>query len=168
SSGPYTSTTQGNSGGAWSAFQTVVNPQASTIVSDLASDDAGQVTLVYELIGFSTSQVFAVNGSISSNTWSSPAVLSGSDTSVGQVYFALARSGEALAIWLSSSGTPVIHAVIRITDMGTWSSPVTVSGPGSYIGPEAAAADSSGSAIVIYSGYDTASIHTEYATNYLP
>ena len=168
SSGAYVSTTQGNSGGAWSPFKTVVNPQNSTIVSDLASDDAGQVTLVYELISYPTSQALAVSGSISNNTWSSPVVLSGSDTSVGQVYFALAPSGTALAIWLSSSGTPVIHAVTRNTALGAWGSPITVSGPGSYIGPEAAAVDSAGNAIVIYSGYDTASVHTEYATNYLP
>ena len=106
SSGAYTSATQGNSGGAWSPFKTIAAPQGSTIISDLASDDAGQVTLVYEFIGFPTSQALAVSGSISNNTWSSPVVLSGSDTSVGQVYFALAPSGAALAIWLSSSGTP--------------------------------------------------------------
>ena len=168
SSGAYISTTQGNSGGAWSPFKTVVNPQGSTIISDLASDDAGQVTLVYELISYPSSQALAVSGTISNNTWSSPVVLSGSDTSVGQVYFALAPSGTALAVWLSSSGTPVIHAVTRNTALGTWGSPITVSGPGSYIGPEAVAVDSSGNAIVIYSGYDTASVHTEYATNYQP
>ena len=168
SSGVYVSTTQGNSGGAWSPFNTVVNPQGSTIISDLASDDAGQVTLVYELISYPTSQAFAVSGTISNNTWSAPVVLSGSDTSVGQVYFALAPNGTALAVWLSSSGTPVVHAVTRNTPLGTWSSPIAVSGPGSYIGPEAAAVDSAGNAIVIYSGYDTASVHTEYATNYLP
>ena len=168
SSGVYTSATQGNSGGAWSPFKTVVNPQGSTIISDLASDDAGQVTLVYESIVYPTSQVLAVSGSISNNTWSSPVVLSGADTSVGQVYFALAPSGAALAIWLSSSGTPAIHAVTRATATGTWSTPVSVSGPGTYIAPEAAAVESSGNAIVIYSGYDTASVHTEYATNYQP
>ena len=109
----YISANQGSSGGAWSPFKTVVNPPNSTIVSDLASDDAGQVTLVYELISYPTSQALAVSGTISNNTWSSPVVLSGSDTSVGQVYFALAPSGTALAVWLSSSGTPVIHAVIQ-------------------------------------------------------
>jgi len=168
SSGTYTSTTQGSSGGAWSPFNTIVNPQNSTIVTDLASDDAGQVMLVYESIAFPTSQALAVSGSISNNTWPSPVVLSGSDTNVGQVYFALAPSGAALTIWMSSSGTPVIHAITRATAMGTWSSPITVSGPGSSISPEAAAVDSSGNAIVIYSGYDAASVHTEYATNYQP
>lgn len=77
SSGAYISATQANSGGAWSPFTTAVNPQGSVIISDLASDDAGQVTLVYESIGFSSSQVLAVNSSISNNTWSSPVVLSG-------------------------------------------------------------------------------------------
>ena len=168
SSGAYVSATQGSSGGAWSALKTVINPQASTIVSDLASDDAGQVTLAYEVISYPTSQAFAVSGTISNNTWSAPVVLSGSDTSVGQVYFALAPNGTALAVWLSSSGTPAVHAAMRNTPLGAWSTPVTVSGPGSYIGPEAAAVDSAGNAIVIYSGYDTASVHTEYATNYLP
>ena len=168
SSGVYTSATQGNSGGAWSPFKTAVSPQGSTIISDLASDDAGQVTLVYESIVYPTSQVLAVNGSISNNTWSSPVVLSGADASVGQVYFALAPSGAALTIWLSSSGTPAIHAATRATATGTWSTPVGISGPGTYISPEAAAVESSGNAIVIYSGYDAASVHTEYATNYQP
>ena len=168
SSGAYVSTTQSNSGGAWSPFKTVVNPQGSTIVSDLASDDAGRVTFVYEFISYPTSQALAVSGSISNNTWSSPVVLSGSDASVGQVYFALAPSGTALAVWLSSSGTPVIHAATRSTATGPWGSPITVSGPGTSIGPEAAALDSSGNAIVIYSGYNAASVHTEYATNYQP
>ncbi len=164
----YISANQGSSGGAWSPFKTVVNPPNATIASDLASDDAGQVTLVYELISYPTSQALAVSGTISNNTWSSPVVLSGSDTSVGQVYFALAPNGVALAVWLSSSGTPEVHAVTRNTATGAWGSPITVSGPGSYIGPEAAAVDSAGNAIVIYSGYDAASVHTEYATNYQP
>jgi hypothetical protein len=168
SSGPFTSATQGNSGGAWTPFETVVNPQSSTIISDLASDDAGQVTLVYEVIGFSASQALAVSGSISNNTWASPVILSGSDTSVGQVYFAVAPSGAELAVWLSSSPTPEIHAVTRATATGAWDSPITVSGPGSYIAPEAAAVNSSGDAIVIYSGYDATGVHTEYATNHLP
>ncbi len=168
SSGAFASATEGNSGGAWSAFKTILNPEGLTITSDLASDDVGQVTLVYEFIGFSTSQAFAVSGSISNNTWSSPVVLSGSDTSVGQVYFRVASGGLALAVWLNSSATPVVRVAIRSTPTGTWSSPVTVSGPGTEIGPEAAAVNSSGEAVVIYSGYNAASVHTEYATTYQP
>jgi hypothetical protein len=167
-SGVYTSATQGNSGGAWSPFKTALSPQGSTIISDLDSDDVGQVTLVYESIVYPTSQALAINGSISNNAWSSPVVLSGADSSVGQVYFALAPSGAALATWLSSSGTPVIRAASRATATGAWSTPVGISGPGTYISPEAAAVESSGNAIVIYSGYDGASAHTEYATNYQP
>jgi hypothetical protein len=167
-SGAYTSATQGISGGAWSPFKTVVNPRGTSITTDLASDDAGQVTLVYELIGFSTSQALAVSGSISNNAWSPPVIVSGSDTSLGSVYFALAPSGMAMAVWVTGGATPQIHAVIRATATGSWGSPVTVSGPGSGIGPEAAAVSSSGSAVVIYSGYDAAGVHTEYATNYQP
>jgi hypothetical protein len=168
SSGTYVSSTQGNTGGAWSAFKTAVTPQGSIIISDLASDDAGQVTLVYESIAYPTSQALAVNASISSNTWSPPLILSGSDTSVGQVIFAVAPGGAALAIWLSSSGTPAVHVATRTTGTGSWSAPVSISGPGSSISPEAAAVESSGNAIAIYSGYDASSVRTEYATNYQP
>lgn len=168
SAGTYISSTQGNSGGAWSTFKTAVNPQGSVIISTLASDDAGQVTLVYESIAYPNSQVFAVNSLISNNSWSSPEVLSGSDTSVGQVFFAVAPNGAGLVIWLSSSGTPVIHAITRATATATWSAPASISEPGNEISPEAAAVESSGDAIVIYSGYDASDVHTEYATNYLP
>jgi hypothetical protein len=96
-------------------------------------------------------------------------VLSGSDTSVGQIYFVLAPSGAALAVWLSSSATPEIHAVVRAAAAGIWSNPVTVSVPGSSeIGPEAAAVNAAGDAIVVYSGYNAADVHTEYASNYTP
>jgi hypothetical protein len=132
----------------------------------LASDDAGQVTLLYEVIGFSTSQAYAVTGSIGNNTWSSPAVISGSDENIGSMFFALAPNGEALAIWVTATSTPQIHAVTRATATGAWSNPVTISGPGSEIAPEAAAVNSSGNAIVIYSGYDANSVHTEYVTNH--
>lgn len=167
-SGAYISTTQGISGGAWSPFKTVVDPQGRSITTDLASDNAGQVTLVYEFIGFSTSQALAVSGSISNNAWSSAMIVSGSDTSLGSVYFALAPSGMALVVWVTSGATPEIHAVIRPTATGSWGSPITVSGPGSGIAPEGAAVSSSGNAVVIYSGYDAGSVHTEYATNYQP
>jgi len=145
-----------------------VDPQGISITTDLASDTAGQVTLVYEFIGFSTSQAFAVSGSISNNTWSTPVIVSGSDTSLGSMYFALAPSGEALVVWVTGTATPQIHAVIRATATGSWGSPVTISGPGSELAPEAAAVSSSGNAIVIYSAYNAASVHTEYATNYQP
>jgi hypothetical protein len=169
SAGAYASATQGNSGGVWSAFVTIAAPQGIAITADLASDDAGQVTLIYEfIVGFSNSEAFAVNGSIANNTWSPPAVISGGDMNIGQIYFAVAPGGAALAIWLNSSGTPAVRAVIRATGSGTWSTPVTVSVPGNEIGPEAAAVSSSGSAIVVYSGYDANNVHTEYATNYLP
>ncbi|HEY6446223.1 MAG TPA: hypothetical protein VIY53_07185 [Acidobacteriaceae bacterium] len=168
SSGVYTSATQGNSGGAWSAFKAAVNPQGSVIIADLAGDDAGQVTLVYECITYPTSQALAVNGAIANNAWSSPVVLSGVDTSVGQVYFAQAPNGASLATWLSSSGTPAVHAVTRASATGTWSAPASISGPLSYISPEAAAVEPNGNGMVIYSGYNAASVHTEYAINYLP
>lgn len=169
SSGAFVSSTQGGSGGAWSPFHTAVALQTSVIVSGLASDNAGNVTIVYETLGFLTYQAMAIDGAITGNAWSPPVVLSGSDTTVGQIYFALAPNGAALAVWLSSSATPEVHAVLRPSTTGSWSNPATVSVPGSTeIGPEAAAVNTSGNAIVIYSGYNSAQVHTEYASNFTP
>ena len=168
-SGAYVSATQGDSGGAWSPFNVAVNPQSISIVSDLASDDAGDVTMVYEAIGFSVAEALAVSGTISANAWSPPVVLSTGDFSISEVHFALASSGAALAVWATNSATPVIQAVTRTTPMGAWTSPVTVSQPGSTeIDPEAAAVNAAGDAIVIYSGYNANDVHTEYASTYTP
>ncbi len=54
--------------------------------------------------------------------------------------FAVAPSGAALAVWLSSTATAHIHAVVRGNATDAWSRPVTVSQPGSTeFSPEAAA-----------------------------
>jgi hypothetical protein len=166
-SGAYVSATQGSSGGPWSSFNTVVDPQSITIVSDLASDMAGNVTMVYEAIGFSTSQALAVSGSIGGNTWLAPVALSAAKASVSQIYFAVAPSGAAVAVWVTIGENPQVRAAIRPTATGAWGSPATVSRPGtSEISPEAAAVNSSGHAIVIYSGYNAAQQHIEFAATY--
>lgn len=162
----YASTTQGTSGGDWSPFEPIVNPEASTITAALTSDDAGQVTLVYETISFSSSQAIVVNGSIGANKWSAPVNVSGPDSNVGQILFASSSGGAALAVWLNSSGTPEIRAITRANASANWSSPISVSGPGSEIGPEAAAVNSAGSAVLVYSGYDANDVHTEYAVSH--
>jgi hypothetical protein len=169
SSGAYGAATQGISGGAWSAFKTIIaSPQGFVMITDLAADDAGQVTLVYEFIGFSTSQIFAVGGSIGNNVWSAPVVLSGGDTTVGSAYFAVSPGGPAVTVWVTGGATPQVHAVVRATGTAAWSAPVTISGAGSELSPEAAAVSSSGDALVVFSAYDASGVHTEYATNYQP
>jgi hypothetical protein len=164
-SGAYASATQGKSGGAWSPFKTIVNPQALTITAGLMSDDMGQVTLMYEIIGFSSSQAVAVNGSIGANTWEAPVIVSGPDFNVGQILFASSSGGAALAVWLNSSTSPEVHAITKASATGNWSIPISVSGPGTQIGPEAAAVNSAGNAILIYSGYDASNVHAEYAVS---
>jgi len=169
SSGAYVSAIQGPTGNTWSTFNTAVFVNGLTLESGLASDFQGNVTMVYETINLTTSQAFAISGSIADNTWSPPVLLSGADANVSQIYFEVAPNGVGAAIWLSSSGTPEIHAIIRTGSIATWSAPVTVSAPGSTeISPEAAAVSASGSAIIIYSGYNQADVHTEYVSNYTP
>jgi hypothetical protein len=170
SSGAYVSATQSPSGSTWSAFNKAAFFNGISLISGFASDAQGNVTLVYEaIIGFSSSQGFFVNGSMADNTWSSPATLTGSDTNVSQIYFAVASNGVGSAVWLSSTVPPQIHATIRANSTAAWNAPATVSAPGpTEISPEAAAVSSSGSAIITYSGYNQAAVHTEYVSNYTP
>jgi hypothetical protein len=169
--GVYVSSTQGALGGAWGAFQTAVNPGNPTVGTDLASDDAGDVTLVYDV---GPSQIVAVSGSIGTNAFASPVTVSGANTGGGSVSLALAPNGNALIVWMAGgSSNPEVLAAFRATATGSWGSPIVVSGPGcSSLGgscsPEAVAVNSSGNGLVIYSGYDAAQVHTEYATNFQP
>ena len=171
--GVYVSSTQGAPRGAWSAFETAVSPGTIVEGTDLASDDAGDVTLVYESVS-SASQAVAVRGTIAANAWAPPVVVSGAATSVGLVSLALAPNGHALIDWVAGdSATPQVQAVFRATATGSWGSPIAVSGPGcSALGgscsPEAIGVNSSGNGLVIYSGYDAAQVHTEYATDLQP
>jgi hypothetical protein len=94
-----------------------------------------------------------------------------------QAAAAIDGTGNSVAVWdeiislsqLWSRSKPSNQLLSGpATGTGNWSTPVTVSEPGNEIGPEAAAVSSSGSAIVVYSGYDANNVHTEYATNYRP
>jgi hypothetical protein len=178
--GVYVSATQGSSGGAWSAFNTAVIPNGITEVSGLASDAAGHVTFLYEVIANNnTSQVQAVNSSTSSNTWSSPVVVSGSDTGAAEVFLALAPSGTAVAVWLQHTSATIgradeIHAATRSSATAAWSSPLTVvttSGLGNSslgLDPEGVGVNSAGDAVVVYAGNDSAQVPTIYASNFKP
>jgi hypothetical protein len=164
--GTYMSATQSGSGSPWSAFAGV-RTSGILLITDLLSDNAGNVTLVYEAIHGANSQVFVANAAIGNNMWSPPAVLSGSDMRINLIYFALAPNGAAVVAWTSNTATPEIHAATRL--QGTWSSPLTVAQPdATEIGTEAAAVNSAGQAVVTYSGYNTDDVHTEYAANYTP
>lgn len=184
---PLVSATQGTSGGAWSPFTTVVSPHATqpfvnlTGNGSLAVDGAGNVTFVYKTLGQIgtgvTSNVFVINSSISSNTWSSPILLVTADcgttaicgAAVGGGQLAVASSGAAVIIWgmstTTTSGTTTAQtqAVTRASPTGSFSSPVTIAGEGFL------AVNSSGDALVVYNGPDASGESSAaFAINFKP
>ena len=78
--------------------------------------------MIYEVIGISTSQAFAVSGTISGNNWLPPVLLSGNDMNVSQIYFALGTNGAGVAAWLSSGPMPEIHAVVKPASLSDFNS----------------------------------------------
>jgi hypothetical protein len=125
-------------------------------------------------VSFASQAVNVLSGSIGTNSFASPVVVSGAATGIGLVSLALAPNGNALVDWMAGgSANPQVQAVFRATATGSWGSPTVVSGPGcSSVGgsctPEGIAVNSSGDGLVIYFGYDASQVATIYATNLQP
>ncbi len=135
-----------------------------------ATDAAGNATLVF-LNTSAAGSVMAVSGSVPDNTWGAARAISGTDQSPNQVLFAVGSNGAALTVW--AAGNPsysnnTIRASVRSGPNAAWSTPVSL-GRTSLGGPESAAINAAGKALVIYSSFPgVVGSHTEYAVNYTP
>jgi hypothetical protein len=129
-----------------------------------ASDSAGHATIVgWGNIQLST--LAAIDGNLTTNTWGSPATISGSDQDPGYFDFAMSSSGAAIAFYplLLQSGTTTWRAITRPGAGKPWNAPETAGS--SFEGggtPDGVAVDSAGQAAVVFHGYSS-----DYLTNIL-
>jgi hypothetical protein len=129
-----------------------------------ASDSAGHATIVgWGNIQLST--LAAIDGNLTTNTWGSPATISGSDQDPGYFDFAMSSSGAAIAFYplLLQSGTTTWRAITRPGAGKPWNAPATAGS--SFEGggtPDGVAVDSAGQAAVVFHGYSS-----DYLTNIL-
>jgi len=145
-------------GGAWTSEQIVVSGvHVSADQAGIAENGAVIVTwesynAVCQKYGcvLSSYVLHASRQNAGTGAWVDSGALLGPDCVLHAARVALDSTGEAVLVAVNSAGA------------------YTSTTQGSSISPEAAAVNSSGDAIVIYSGYDAASVHTEYATNYQP
>ena len=122
-----------------------------------ASDSSGHATIV----GFGNPQLtnlVAVDGSLATNTWGSPTVITGSDQYPGYFDFAMSSSGAAIAFyWVNpfdGSGNTIWRAAIRPGTGMPWSAPSTAGTTFDAGGiPEGVAINSAGEAAVVFHGY---------------
>ena len=121
------------------------------------SDAAGHASLVgWGDIHLST--LAAIDGNLTTNTWGSPATISGSDQYPGYFDFAISSSGAAIAFYplpLETGNTPW-RAVTRPGAGKPWNPPATagssLEGGGT---PEGVAVNSAGQAAVVFHGYSS-------------
>jgi hypothetical protein len=129
-----------------------------------ASDSAGHATIVgWGNIQLST--LAAIDGNLTTNTWGSPATISGADPQPGYFDFAMSSSGAAIAFYplLNTNGTTTWRAITRPGAGKPWNAPATAGTSFEGAGtPDGVAVDSAGQAAVVFHGYSS-----DYTTNIL-
>jgi hypothetical protein len=129
-----------------------------------ASDSAGHATIV----GWGNLQLTnlaAIDGNLTTNTWGSPTAISGADQFPGYFDFAMSSSGAAIAFYplLLQSGTTTWRAITRPGAGKPWNAPATAGTSFEGAGtPDGIAVDSAGQAAVVFHGYSS-----DYLTNIL-
>lgn len=170
SSGVLNSMIQTKAGATWSAPVSVYST-TNFILAGFSSDTAGNVTVALLDLAIGTGKVTTINGKIATNTWGTPLKVSRNDAYPSQVIYAGSSGGAAVLMWLAgdpSYTNQKVRVAVRPSAKAAWTVPQTISLPGNQLpGPEAAAVNASGNAVVIFSAFNsTFSTHTEYAANY--
>ena len=136
-----------------------------------ASDSAGHATFVgWGDIHLQT--LAAIDGNLTTNTWGSPATISGADQFPGYFDFQMSSSGAAIVFYpltLQTGNTPW-HAITRPGAGKPWNAPAAAGT--SYEGggtPESVTINAAGQAAVVFHGYSSDSTtYIQYTNSYQP
>jgi hypothetical protein len=123
-----------------------------------ASDSSGHATFVGWNQGLTS--LLAADGNLTTNTWSTPNVISGSDQDPGYFYFTMSQSGAAIAFWnlqsFNGSGETTWRAATRPAGGKPWNAPATAGTSFDAGGnPESVAVNTNGQAAVVFHGYSS-------------
>jgi hypothetical protein len=138
-----------------------------------ASDSAGHATLV----GWGNPQLsnlVAVDGNLTTNTWGAVTTISGSDLYPGYFDFAMSSSGAAITFyWVNpydGTGNTIWRAATRPGSGKPWNAPSTAGTTFDAGGPpESVAINSAGQAAVVFHGYSSDFLtYIEYTNTYQP
>jgi hypothetical protein len=136
-----------------------------------ASDSSGHATLVgWGDIHLQT--LAAIDGNLTTNTWGSPATISGADQFPGYFDFAMSSSGASIVFYqltLQTGNTPW-RAIARPGAGKPWNAPATAGtsfdGGGN---PDSVAINAAGQAAVVFHGYSSDfTTYIQYTNSYKP
>ncbi len=162
---------QAGPGARWSRPATVFTSKGFK-EPGFSSDATGNATVAWlDFNGPGPEQVYAVTGSIVTNTWNTPVGVSGTDTSLNRLVFASSSSGAAVLSWTGADPNTNIFSIrasARPSTLSPWTAPQSISPSNVQLGaPEAAAVNDAGNATVIFSATPpNNSFVTEYASSY--
>jgi len=132
------------------------------------SDSSGHATIV----GFGNQQVTniaAVDGNLATNTWGTPAIISGADQYPNYFDFAESSSGTAIVFYALvnlSGSTTTWRAITRKGAGQAWNGPATAGTSFDAGGqPDSAAVNSAGRAAVVFHGYSSDFLNNILYTN---
>ena len=159
-------------GSTWSAAVNVVSTSTFQYYTGtgrdnriFASDSAGHATIV----GWGNPQLnnlAAIDGNLTTNTWGSATIISGTDQQPGYFDFAMSSSGAAIAFYpvLPVSGsTTTWRAITRPGAGKPWNAPATAGTSFDAGGtPDGIAVNAAGQAAVVFHGYAS-----DFTTNIL-
>jgi len=138
-----------------------------------ASDSAGHATAVAWGNAQLTNLV-AVDGNLTTNTWGAVTTISGADQYPGYFDFAMSSSGAAIAFyWVNpndGSGNTIWRAATRPGAGKPWNAPATAGTTFDAGGtPEGVAINGAGQAVVVFHGYSSDFLtYIEYTNTYQP
>lgn len=165
-------------GSTWSSAVTVIPDSSFQFYTGtgrenrtFASDSAGHATLV----GWGDIHLLtlaAIDGNLATNTWGSPATISGPDQYPGYFDFQMSSSGASIVFYplpLATGNTPW-RAITRPGTGKPWNAPATAGS--SFQGggnPDSVTINAAGQAAVVFHGYSSDfTTYIQYTNSYQP
>jgi len=108
--------------------------------------------------GFGSSNLLAVDGNLTNNTWGTPTNISGSDQSPGYFDLAMSSLGSAIVVWEDTApgngSTYLWRAATRKGPTAAWDAPHTAGQGFAFVGPpDGVAINDAGQAVITFGGY---------------
>lgn len=118
-------------GDGWTAPITISTQGQDSYIPQVAVDAAGNAIVIW--VGFDGVNYVAQAATFTAGgSWSAPVILSQDGADVNNVSIAINSAGNAVAVWDKTNGVDSIIEAAALPKGGSWSTPVTISTPGSY------------------------------------
>lgn len=139
-------------GGSWAPPSTISTTDGPSWNVRIASDPAGDLTVVWmHWVG-----IYLVQAVVqpSGGSWSVPTTISDPNVDAWEGAIAMDASGNATAVWKEQGNTSILLRTASLPLGGTWNIPMTLSADGGNAAEPRVAADAAGNVVAAWTRYD--------------